>query len=354
MKIFKIILINLIASMVVGLIAVELLFGQWLKAGIPMGGLNILAGKTFHHNVEGLYSPVKKIIRYERDRHGFRGRYDSVGSIEILTMGGSTTEQRYINEGETWQDRLSQNFLKDGKKVDVVNAGVDGHSSVGHLRSFDLWLSRIPGLKVSYVLIYIGINDIYTLGENEFDRKLASGADQGSVLDRSAIVYLFRTFSGWIAAARSHDLAHRRVDFKRIPWTHQPIQKHPENFLLPYEKDYRSRLRAINREVRRMGAKPIFVTQTRAVIRNDKGLVYGNQSVRRLGSYALNGVDDYRLILGINRLTMEECAGMGAICIDLGAEIDLNLDDYYDYYHLNPSGAEKVASYLHKKLRTWI
>ena len=84
------------------------------------------------------------IIYYKRDGHGLRGVYDDPSKIDILAIGGSTTNERFIDEKHTWAAVLGQEFRRHGREVVVVNAGVDGHSTIGHLKNFEFWFSMIP------------------------------------------------------------------------------------------------------------------------------------------------------------------------------------------------------------------
>ena len=69
----------------------------------------------------------------------FRGNYNSTADIDILTVGGSTTKQHYIGDGFTWQDILSKNFQSHNEQISVVNAGIDGQSTFGHINNFHDW-----------------------------------------------------------------------------------------------------------------------------------------------------------------------------------------------------------------------
>ena len=53
-------------------------------------------------------------------------------------MGGSTTDERYLNLNDTWSEQLELNFKKNNKSIDVVNAGIDGQSSFGHIWNFKI------------------------------------------------------------------------------------------------------------------------------------------------------------------------------------------------------------------------
>jgi hypothetical protein len=100
-----------------------------------------------------------KTVSNSRDEFGLRGACKDPKDITILTLGGSTTDLRLISDGKTYQDVL-QALLREEMGVDICisNAGVDEHSTFGHLASFDKWFPLIPRLKPKYFLLYIGIN----------------------------------------------------------------------------------------------------------------------------------------------------------------------------------------------------
>jgi hypothetical protein len=75
-------------------------------------------------------------------------------------VGGSTTNLKYINDGETWQDIIQNKFKETGKDVVLANAGIEGASTISHIKSFDWWFPAIPGLNPEYIIFYVGINDI--------------------------------------------------------------------------------------------------------------------------------------------------------------------------------------------------
>lgn len=149
------------------LLAAELIFGSWLF-GPSYGDLKLPRNTVRYFDVSTMY-PGGSIVVYRRDRHGLRGAHDDPSRIDILAIGGSTTNELYISEGETWPDRLAENFRRAGRPLTVVNAGVDGQSTVGPIRNFDIWFPLIPNLKARYILAYVGINDM-ALAEQGADR----------------------------------------------------------------------------------------------------------------------------------------------------------------------------------------
>jgi hypothetical protein len=71
-----------------------------------------------------------------------------------VTVGGSTTDQRYVGDGDTWQD-----VLRARSGLAVANAGIDGMSSYGHIVAITEWLHRLPDFSPRFYLHYIGVND---------------------------------------------------------------------------------------------------------------------------------------------------------------------------------------------------
>ncbi len=159
-KIPKLISLNIII-LIFFFSIVELIFGKWREnflgstdyIQIPA----LIKNKTLKYDAKILYSSQKPVIVvYKRDEFGYRSR-DSISTKPIvLTIGGSTTDERYVTEGETWQDILDLKL----KKYDFINGGVDGQSSYGHLKSITKWHSKyLNENNVNTIIFYIGIND---------------------------------------------------------------------------------------------------------------------------------------------------------------------------------------------------
>ena len=88
------------------------------------------------------YGKNNKTI-YSRDKYGFRGRYKNLDKIDILVVGGSTTDERFLKLEDTWTENLEKIFLNKNKKIDVVNAGLDGQSTYGHIWNFENWFNKL-------------------------------------------------------------------------------------------------------------------------------------------------------------------------------------------------------------------
>src|SRR5262249_31100041 len=105
---------------------------------------------------------LDRTIVVARNELGFRGpsrprHFDE--SLTLVTVGGSTTECAYLSDGKTWPDRLMA-FLKHRAGTDSVwvgNAGLDGHSTFGHIILMRDYLIK---LRPKYVIFLVGANDV--------------------------------------------------------------------------------------------------------------------------------------------------------------------------------------------------
>ena len=140
---------------------VEFFFGYWRNNFFgPNEYIQIpylTRNKIYKYDVRNLYSSKKQIIiTYKRDKFGYRSKDLISNRPIVLTIGGSTTDQHYVTEGQTFQDILDLKV----KKYDFVNGGVDGQSSYGHLLSITNWHSKfLDKDNTSIIIFYIGIND---------------------------------------------------------------------------------------------------------------------------------------------------------------------------------------------------
>ena len=124
-KKFPFIYLSNFSILMIGIIIIELYFGNWLNPH-KLNHLNIIKDRKLLIALNGLYESNSDTVVYSKDENGFRGNYKDVNKIDILTIGGSTTDQRKISDGLTFQDVLQNSFIKISRNVSVVNAGVDG------------------------------------------------------------------------------------------------------------------------------------------------------------------------------------------------------------------------------------
>lgn len=348
----RVVLVNLLV-LATGMIVAEMIFGNWFSPN-RLNALNLVKGVERSFDVNHLYKRNRKKAIYRRDRYGLRGNYGSLDRIDVLTVGGSATDQRAISEGETWQDVLQREFSKRGRAVNIANGGVEGQTTYGHIKNFDWWFPVLPNLKVKYFLFYIGANDFYKGPDSAYDDLYGVPASnflrlKREVKERSALYYLYRT-AGGILRAHEADLHHRMVNFQTLEWGDTPLVTDPEGLMRTRLRDYRTRLRVLNLKVAQAGAIPIDVTQPIRRYKHLNGKWVGVARPTRNFGVEINGVDTQRMMQLLHVATMEECRDGGGVCIDLANELEFDDDDFYDFFHNTPKGTEKIGRYLYAKI----
>jgi len=362
-KFAQVLPVLLVNSALLGIVIVilELIFGNWLRPD-NLNQLNIVRSQTIPFVVDKLYPSATHTITYSRDQYGLRGSFKRPGEIDILTVGGSTTDQRYIADGYTWQDVLQQRFASIGKKVVVANAGVDGQSTIGHIKDFDWWFPYIPELKPRYVLFYIGINDFYVDEGNSYDA-MNLHVDTGNSYDsmnlswhellseRSALYYLARTLRGIYRAEIEEQVSHRRIAFNSYQWVQDPLVSSYDELMNTRLKEYAERLNVLIAKTERLGSVPIFVTQPSHKYRFRNGIIEGIGTTASYDNTLINGVDFYYMMRKLDHVTCSVAQVHNILCIDLAKESFWQDDDFYDFGHMTPKGVSLVGTYLFARLK---
>ena len=338
--------INL-AILLVGMFIIELAFGNWIF-GPHLGYLTIARDVALSYDLNPV-DPGAGIGTYTRDTHGLRGDYGGdPANIDILVMGGSTTNELYVSDEKTWVAQLDRLLAEGGYKLKAINAGVDGHSSIAHIRSFEVWLPQIPRLHPKYILFYIGINEsaadalegFHMLEETRFWHKAIR-----TFKNNSAINALYRTIRGYVRA-RQVRLVHERVDLTSarmtVTWDHDPrlVQDLKTEWQARLDA-YEARARKLVALVRGRGAQPIFVTQVRGDYRwSDEELVAISRA----------SIKEALVQRMFNKVTLKVCREEKAICIDLERRLKVQDGDFYDFAHIVSSGSRKVAGVIYDGL----
>lgn len=346
-SLLKVAAVNL-GFLVAVVLGAELLFGNWF--GDNYGTLVIPRDVDRQFDVNALYGGTK--VRFSRDIYGLRGVYGSPSEIDILAIGGSTTNEIFVDDTETWTATIAKAFAEGKRKVTVVNAGVDGQSTLGHLKNFELWFPRIPNLKARYVLAYVGINDMALAlsgRPNKQDYLEAQRRPFKQILINNSAVYgLYRTVKGMLKA-RAANLIHTEKGYDGTPWTEPktpPDLAAAESRLQEHLEAYADRLRELVRRIRAMGSEAIVVDQAMASYRLRDGKVLG--SPRPDGTVDLGGYED---LAAFNKVAMRTCREVEAVCIDLANELPFEDGDHYDRLHTTPLGSAKIGRYLEAQLR---
>jgi hypothetical protein len=230
---------------------------------------------------------------------------------------------------------------------------MDGHSTYGHLKSFEWWFPSVPQLRAKFVLFYVGLNDLHSAAATDDDETFMTHGNRviGLIQENSAMNNLIRTLAGTYRAMVLQEVMHASVDFARCEWVDRPLLTDHGAMMRPRLAIYADRLRSLAGKTRSLGARPIFVTQTSRRYKRIDGRLVGVSSSFALDGHVINGVDYAHLLGMLNEETMHMSGFEGGLAFNLEKEVEFTDDDFYDYSHLTPQGTAKVGHYLYEKMR---
>jgi hypothetical protein len=339
-SVLKLLAVNL-GLLLAGLVGVELIFGDWFS-GDRLASLNVQRDYEVRYSAHGLYEGAGEIV-YKRDGWGFRGDYgNDPAKIDLLTIGGSTANQIYLPDDQTWQAVMTKEL-----GIRIASAAIDGQSSIGHLAAFERWFPQVPNLHPKWLLAYVGLNDVLVSDDANADRLDHFPSLQHHIRRKSAVYRLIQTVKGVLAANQGR-MVHRKVDFDHAAWTDKPTRADWPEARAAALNAYKGRIRDIIAQSRALGATPILVTQRHGDWRiASDGRTLG---IVEPGA-ATNGVDHKILMDLYNKATLDVCVQERAICLDLASELEFQPGDFYDLIHNTPQGAAKIGHWLALRLK---
>jgi lysophospholipase L1-like esterase len=350
------------------ILGAELIFGNWFAAP-GLWNLGVFRNVAWTIDATPFYERSGPVI-YKRDYFGLRGAYGRPEDINLLALGGSTTDQRNVSEGETWPDVLGACLQKKKNlSLNVANAGVSGQSTRGHAANFDLWFNHIPGLKPRWVVALIGVNENALEGrvDNDDVGRFTEGAKSPSAWQNfsswvrlnSALLRLISTVRGNLKAMKAgiHPLSAEKLSAKeRGDLAIDRMLAEAEAKAVPLEGDelasllgqtrkdmageldaMKGRLAVLAAKIEAFGAKPVFVTQNAANYRMAQGKVWGD-----LRNYA-------RMRL-FSEGIMAFCREKGLVCLDQASSLSFEDGDAYDSVHTTAKGSRRIGEWICERL----
>lgn len=335
------------------LVGLELVFGTWIR---PMRlsdlrRFSIPIDVRFEFDPTVLYEGApRNPSLYTRDAWGLRGQgYASLEQVDLVTVGGSTTDQKFLDDTATWQAVAERALHGHARAMSIANAGVDGQSTTGHLFDFQYWFPLLQGLRPKAVLFYVGINDVLRREDRgQYDGSL----DAASWRVRSATFQVLRLVRGNLQA-RNAGVTHGRMapvtdaDFTSAG-TLDPAERNDLTQRL--RDEFVGHLSQLEAATRKLGAVPMFMTQTAFAWNANRGPARGLKSVLRAHGRAMNYADVAEIHQALNAALLTHCERQHTLCFDAANDLAFDVADYYDYLHNTPKGAAKIGRYLAQRL----
>ena len=343
LKITKIITTNFVIFLLI-IIICEAFLGTWFKN-------NFIYKLSSERNINRIYKLDfkyhKAISHYIKNDYGFRIKNDNSifdpSSIDIVFAGGSTINQKFIN----FEDTIVGIISNKNSNIKIANAGIDGMSIKGHVNSFKFWLNKIENFKPRYFVYLLGINDRYmieeysfrdhidNLEESSFKGNLREYLESNSFFYKNgrkikSLLYLkYNLEIGVKKVKRNHVYLERKknefISYSEREKIFFKLDNSKKKKYLKFEKWYLNQLDILTDLAHKMGASPIFVTQTTGYGHSFESFIVARTIIKHCN---------------INKL----------ICLNSAKELDLNYEDFYDESHLNIVGSKKFSDYIYKKL----
>ncbi len=289
-------------------------------------------------------------ILHTKNSMGFRGPElpKDPATLKIFCVGGSTTECFYLSDGKDWPALLMKKMQANGQNVWINNAGLDGHSTFGHIK---LLRDHILKYKPDYVLFLIGCNDVAADGLNKFE---------GYHLNNKKRFFenfeMFNLYLNWKMSrnAANMGMGHKPVDFANWPkadttgwmntrdsWLTDDIK---ERKLLAFSERIDS-LRSICFAV---GIQCVFITQPSILSNNIDPITR-----RYLGNLKFQGKSALHYFTALDTYN-EQLRSCGSRImdgnlnkfywvVDAANVLKPTTQNYYDFFHYTNAGAEKMA-----------
>jgi hypothetical protein len=324
--------------------------------------LPVHAKKTFAlNNIPGLDANISATF----NSIGFRGPEpprDWDTPITILCVGGSTTQCIYLSDGTTWPDRLAAKYDSNHSAVWINNAGIDGHSTFGHLELLD---QILLSLRPKLLLFLVGLNDVDREDLSHYDtdtlRSLQRDDDstartiQRGLLRNSDAFALLDSFRlQW--SARRMGLTHGEPvghgDFASLAKTKVLSDQERSQWLAQRNPacldGYKARLEAIIQRCDDNKIECILMTQP---------VLYGEGTdnvtgidLERVPVGEVDGWTHWRLLQQYNAVTMQIGSENNVDVIDLANKLPKSSQYFYDLTHYNKDGAAAVAAIVFQEL----
>lgn len=292
-------------------------------------------------NIQGLESH----IIHTKNAMGFRGpEWDSAGKgdTRIICVGGSTTECFYLSDGKDWPALMMKNLQQLGFHVWVNNAGLDGHSTIGHMV---LLRDHLYRRKPDYIVFLTGCNDIAASGFNKYENYHLVKNQRW--LQKSELFNLYHNYRMTRKASKM-GLGHTPVSFTTVAakdtagWEKRKIAIHDTGNAAQGLKNYAARLKEIGAWCSRNGMVPVFVTQP-SILTGGIDPVTG----RYIGAMEFmneSGRHYAAVLESYNEVLKAICRENHWHCIDAASALTADSKNYYDYFHYTNKGAAEMAA----------
>ena len=365
MQVFISKFLALFGSTVIALLLAEAFLRVYNPLGQRIYGDQIVLPRNIHRTIRNDGNPnLDELIQFSTNSIGFRGpeppqKFDN--SLTVVAIGGSTTACTLLSNGKSWPEVVGKFLAPAFDHLWVNNAGLDGHSSFGHL----FLLEQVVGpMRPKVAVFLIGINDVGLSVP-----KVHDVASDGS---RPPLHIQLARHSAIMAAvinlkrqgdARERDLGHVQIDLVALPnigvnhnLSTSLLGAHREQYVPPYKE----RVETIVRLSREYGIEPVLITQPAlygvaadplTLVNLDAVVVYRE---RRIKAGEVRGKLAWEILELYNDAVRAVGRERGVLVVDAAARLPKSSQLFYDFAHFTNDGASELARIVSKDLCSFL
>jgi lysophospholipase L1-like esterase len=361
-------LLVVLCGLIAGILLLEALlqFHNPFQSRIKGDRIILVAGKKYHieNNIIKSLDPHVTVIKNSLGFRGAEPPVDVENHLSLVTIGGSTTHCFFLNENQTWTAKLGDKLGQSFRSVWVNNAGLDGHSTYGHLA---LLQDYIVPLHPKVAVFLIGVNDVAANSMSASDvENVRSGIQFRSprVLLKSLSAYsevaalvlnLYRSLTAYQAGLLHHQLDLTKQGYVDVPEEEQ--KKFLVRYAGKYLKAYEGRVKRIVEVSRAANMEPVLVTQpflagigTDDVTGIDLERIGTADFGLDVGGRKQNGQLAWDLLEVYNDVTRQVGLESKVLVVDLAKKLPKTSRYFYDFIHFTPRGAEAIASIIFESI----
>ncbi len=339
--------------------ALEILLRIYNPIPFRIKGGKIILPINQSYQFTNQYACFDSLIIHKKNSMGFRGEElpkDASQYTKIITVGGSTTECFFISEDKAWPQVMQSELRKKMPKSWVNNAGLNGHSSFGHLL---LLKDVVLKYKPNYIYFLMGVNDMDRQDLNQFDNRMVLGKsvqmeNNGwlknaflTLSNHSEVANLIYNISKSLKARNQKIFVDKIVqlnpkDTLIIPEATIQATLTKQKALLPA---YRNRIVQLVTLCKSHGIKPVFITQPLLV---GEGLdpATGTDLAKVKISVDMNGRLYWNKLELYNEVMRDVCQKEHLELIDLAKILPKDSRYFYDPMHFTNIGSVRVGQIL--------
>ena len=341
MKIFKIVLIN-IFFFIFSFFLIEIFFGYWLDKDNL--GPYMREHRMKKNSISVKFNDKNYNFIYKRNYYGFRGEEKKLKDIKIVLIGGSTADERYKPYEYTITGLLNKRLDREINK-EIINAGIEGQSTRGHIYNFEKWFPRLKGFNPNYFIFYIGMND-HLKDPNDDEKTIVGHVSnptfsellKDNIKSRSIFYDYVRKIKHkyYVNEKKtvSYDFDFGIKNYTQKGFDFLDYDKAIKIYDIPKLKEdnkdkiefYLSNVDKLVDHVKKYNAKPIFINQL-----------------------AHNGNHNKTLFI-LNYSLIEHCEKKKYNCIDLAKSLIGKKEYWWDGVHTTPTGSQEIVKIIYPKL----